>query len=92
MGMMQDSPRRDRVLPVAVLADIFPASAQPVVACSTAFRADKAVWPTLLKQLFLTSFLCLEPLPELLEAHPFCRLIFPATLLWCGYAIIPAVP
>ena len=68
---MQDSPRRDRALPVAVSADIFPASAQPVAACSAALRADKAIWPALLKQIGLAGLLRLEPLPELFEVHPF---------------------
>lgn len=77
MGTVQDSPRRNRALTVAVLADIFPASAQPVTARPSAFGADKTIWPALLKQIGLTDFLCLEPLPELLEAHPFLLAHFP---------------
>lgn len=71
MGAVQDRPRRDRGLPMAVLADIFPASTQLVTASPSAFVADKAVWPALLKQICLAGLLCLERLPELLEAYPF---------------------
>jgi len=71
MGTVQDGPRCDRALAMVLFADIFPVSVKLVAACPSTLRADKSIRPTLLKQIFLTGLLCLEPLSKLLEAHPF---------------------
>ena len=73
MGTVQNSSHCDRTLSMAMLTDIFPASAKPITAAPSTFRADKTIRPTLLEQICLAGFLCLEPLPKLSELHPFLR-------------------
>ena len=71
MSAVQNSSYRDRTLPMAMLADIFPASAKLITAAPSTFGADKSVWPALLKKILLTGFPCLKSPPELPEADPF---------------------
>jgi len=71
MGTVQDGPRCDQTLAMALFTDVFPASVKLVTASPSTLRADKSIWPTLLKQICLTGFLRLELPPKLLEAHPF---------------------
>jgi len=71
MGTVQGCSRCDRALATALFADKSPASVKLAAASASTLWADKSIRPTLLKQICLTSLLCLEPLPNLLEAHPF---------------------
>jgi len=70
-GTVQDGPHCNRTLAMALFADVFPASVKLVTANPSTLRADKSTRPTLLKQVCFAGFLCLKPLPKLLEAHPF---------------------
>lgn len=67
---MQGGSCRDQTLLVAVFAYILLPSVHLIAAGSSAFWADKSVWPTLLKQVCLTGFLRLELRPKLLETYP----------------------
>lgn len=71
MATVQNSSHCDRTLSMAMLADIFPASAKPIATALSAFRADKTIRPALLEQIYLAVGLCLEPLPKISEVHPF---------------------
>ena len=71
MGALQDGARCDRALTAALFADILTPSVKPVAAIPSTLRADKSFRPALLIQELLTGFICLEPLPKLLEAHLF---------------------
>jgi len=97
MGVVQDGSCCDRALTMALFADIFPASMKLAAAHLSTLRTDKSIQPTLLKQICLTGFLYLEPLPKLFETFPFLLTYFrrhlPAgaailSLLWFLYPIL----
>ena len=67
-------------------------SMMPIAATTSTLWANKSIWPTLIKQVCLTGFLCLEPLPKLLETYPFLLAPYTPTFLWCGYSITSKVP